>query len=195
MCLFTACTPTPVYETFPVIPPDSRSCVADAEQLKIDCQASKLPLIEQCKTNQRMIYQQELAMSQSKYQQEMAIYQSNRETLNAQLQTCLNNCTRQSRTIEVGSYDEDKGLYLKEKVVQNDSTYCTHGEYSYGYGGICGDLRKQIDNMAQPPQLEKPAMQECGYIEKSCDDEYELNFKRCGGYYERRCVSHCEKAK
>jgi len=178
MCLFTACTPTPVYESFPVIPPDSRSCVADVEQYKIDCQARKLPLVEQCRITNEMLHQQKMGM-----------YQSEKNRLNAELQVCLNNCLSDTYTNpgtgEIVPYNLKACKY-------GVNFYNEYGILFHSTNGPCKNIVDKIETMSTP---NNPNMRKCEHITKSCDDEYELNFKRCGGYYERRCVSNCEKAK
>ena len=178
----TGCAPSEV------IPddPQARACISDAKQLKSVCKSKLLPEYQQCTMNQNMIYQQELAVATS-----------SRSMIQAQLQQCLSECQQQYHT-KIESYDQcispDKyGVCsrvlkrTKTTRVRNDNSYCTRdapypsasvSDYSTG---ACHQLKSEVNNVEMP---KKPSASECKYVYNSCDEEYKLNFLRCGGSYD-----------
>lgn len=163
----------PVYETYEVIPEESKSCVADAKQLMILCKDRKLADYENCQTRQEMIYQQALST-----------YQSNRSSLNSQLQTCITGCVQRTHP-----YEEKDGTVIDKPNTRSDCT----GRYStkqYDFGGSegeCFHLQEELDNM------QEPSKGDCGHIYSSCKEEYKLNYSRCGASHKTVCVKNCDK--
>lgn len=173
--LLTGCAdPRPVFVQQDVIPNESKSCVAEAKSLRIACKSEKLALFEQCQGRQTMLHQQQLST-----------HTTNLSTLQAQLQSCISRCIQNTHT-----YKNKDGSVT---TVTNSPSDCTDG-YSPGYlsfirnDGECTQIKKSIDSMGQQPSIGS-----CDHIYASCEEEYKLNYERCGATYKSVCVKNCEQ--